>query len=436
MRTRNGWLRLAALLAVLLLIAGACGRDDDDEDVGAGGTDDTAQEGPKELTSAPGFDMEGGVIKVGVLTPLSGPVAGVIGIPLTEGNRVFAERVNAAGGVAGKYRLELVEQDNQYNRDLTKTKYRQIKDDVVLFAQILGTPPTQAVLVDLRRDNIMASPASLDAEWIGEEVLIPVAEPYQIQTINGAAWLVEEEDAGEEPICFFGADDPYGEAGLEGLQFAAEQMDFEIAVTARYDSAEGASTDYTAQITQLRDGDCNAVFVTALPTQTNAFLTKAQQLGFTPQYFFGQSPTYITAFSQSPVWQQNYYLTGTNGPDWGDESVPGMKQMLEDIQKYRPDQKPDIYFTFGYAQMMTIVEILEKAIELGDLSREGLIRAQAEVGEVDVMGLYGNWTYGPPDERVVPRSGGVFKIDPEAPGGLRKVAGLTSDAAEEFEFER
>ena len=431
MRKPRALLRLLALLSVLFLVVAACGRSDDDDDDAGGSTDTTADDGePKELTNGPGFD--GTTIKLGVLTPLSGPVAGVIGIPLTEGNRTFVKKINEAGGIAGKFKIELVEQDNQYNTDQTKTKYAQVKDQVVMFAQILGTPPTSAVLVDLKRDKIMASPASLDAEWMREEVLLPLDPPYQIQHINAAAWLVEEEES-EGPFCFFGADDAYGEAGLEGVEFAAEELDFELEATTSYSAAAGASTDYTAQITEMKNAGCKEVFVTALPTQANALLGKAAELQFEPAHFLFQSPTYITAFSQSPLWQKNVVMELSGKTAWGDESVPGMKEMLADQAKFAPQQKPDIYFIFGYYQMKAVVALLEKAVENGDLSRDGILEASKELGEVDFGGLTGNYTYG--EEREPPREIGLFKVDATAPGGLTLITGVESDAAKEFEFE-
>src|ERR1044072_7482846 len=92
---------LAALLALLLLAAACGGRaDNGDEARDDSSTGTTAK---KQLVAGPGFDMT--TIKVGALTPLTGPVAGPIGLPLTEGNKVYLEKVNAAGGIAGKYKL-------------------------------------------------------------------------------------------------------------------------------------------------------------------------------------------------------------------------------------------------------------------------------------------------------------------------------------------
>ena len=82
--------RLLWLVAVLALaLAGCGGAADEGESEGEGGGAD--------VKSGPGFD--GKTIKLGVLTPLSGPVA-VIGQPLTAGNQVYFDYVNSKGGIA------------------------------------------------------------------------------------------------------------------------------------------------------------------------------------------------------------------------------------------------------------------------------------------------------------------------------------------------
>ncbi|MGH3100713.1 MAG: ABC transporter substrate-binding protein, partial [Thermoleophilia bacterium] len=86
--------RLFWIVAVLALVLAGCGgAADEGESEGEGGA--------AEVKSGPGFD--GKTIKLGVLTPLSGPVA-VIGQPLTAGNQVYFDYVNSKGGIAGKYK--------------------------------------------------------------------------------------------------------------------------------------------------------------------------------------------------------------------------------------------------------------------------------------------------------------------------------------------
>src|SRR5690349_11582089 len=112
-----------------------------------------------------------------------------------------------------------------------------------------------------------------------------------------------------------------------------------------------------------------------------------------------------------------------------------MAQMLDDIAKYKPDQKPDIYFAFGYAQALTVTKLLEKAVSLGDLSRAGIKKALDQLGTVDTLGLAGSYTYGPPADRVPPRESTLFAVDATAPGGLKAVkTNFESDTAKLFVF--
>jgi ABC-type branched-subunit amino acid transport system substrate-binding protein len=414
---------VVALLAALLLLSAACGRDDDKGGDASGGGSSG------EVKTGPGFD--GTTIKLGVITPLSGPVAPIFGIPITAGNQVYFDRVNAAGGIAGKYKIELVKEDNVYDPAQTKTKYAKIKGDVAMFGQILGTPPTKAVLADLKTDGIVASPASLDAAWVREPNLLPIGSTYQIQFINAADYLVNDKGFKGKPICMVAVEGEYGDAGIEGLEFAAKELGFKVAVTARYKPTD---QDFTAQIQQLKNGKCAAVFLTALPTQTGQIIGGAAQQGFTPQWV-GQSPTWAGPLAQSPVAPvlQKYFLWTSEGTTWGDTSVEGMKQMLDDIKKYKPDQQPDVYFTFGYVQAIAVTALLEQAVENGDLSRAGILKAIEDV-KVDYKGLLGTYKYGKAAERDPSRETVLFSVDPAIPGALKKVQAVSSDAAKKLEF--
>jgi hypothetical protein len=109
--------------------------------------------------------------------------------------------------------------------------------------------------------------------------------------------------------------------------------------------------------------------------------------------------------------------------------------MIGHQQTYAPDQQPDIYFTFGYAQAWAVHQLLEQAVELGDLSREGMIEAINSLDTLTFGDLFGDYGYGPPEDRVPPRRSSIFAVDPAAPGGLRlEAGGIESEAAQAYEF--
>src|ERR1700736_4511215 len=95
-------LRVAGV-AVGALAVGACGT--------SGGTSSGAGNGA--IKGGPGVDLTAKTITVGMLSPLSGPVA-VIGKPLTAGLEAWFNHVNDNGGLSGyKINFKDNEKDNQ-----------------------------------------------------------------------------------------------------------------------------------------------------------------------------------------------------------------------------------------------------------------------------------------------------------------------------------
>jgi len=429
---RQGRLRLLAALVATVLVMASCGggRDDDDSaDEDDGGGSEAEGGAPAEV---PGFDGE--TIRLGVVTPTSGTVA-VIGEPLTNGNRAYWDYVNEElGGVAEQYQVELVVEDSAYDAPTAVQKYNQIKGDVVMFNQLLGTPIINALLEQLASDGIVAQPASLDAFWVREQNLLPIGAPYQIQAINGVDWYVNEGGgSADSKICILRQDDPYGEAGLEGVEFGLDALGMELASEATFPVG---NPDFTAQITQLQGDDCEAVWLTSTPSDTGNALGKAAELGFAPKWL-GQSPTWIGAFVDSPLlpYLQENFVWISEGPEYGDDSVPGMSELLRIQETYAPDQEPDIYFNFGYLEAKAVHQVLEAAVANGDLSHDGIIEAMNSIDEFTFDGLFGDYGWGEPADRNPPRTNSIFQVDPSKDIGLGLVLeDYEADAAADFEF--
>lgn len=423
---RRKGLLAAAAAAALALTGAACGQD---EETAAGGGDGAGGGEPKRTQ---GFD--GTTIKLGVLTPLTGGVA-VIGEPLTAGNEVYFEAVNKKGGIAGKYKVEIEQADTQYEPDKTVQQYNRLKSQVVAFTQVLGTAPTLALLPQLNRDKVLAAPASLDAFWVREPQLLPVGGPYQVQAINALDYYVNKADGKGKKVCTFIQDDVYGEAGQQGVDFAAEKLGFEVTETQKF---RVGTKDVAGQVQRLKRAGCEAVFLVATPTDAGTIWGTAAQLKFAPRWM-AQSPAWIDELGKSPLAK---YLEQTTwviaeGTEWGDESVPGMAEMVKNVQELRPKQEPDYYFAFGYNQGRAMEAVLEKAVENGDLSHEGISKAASELGTVSFEGLTDDYQYGAAEQRNPPRKSTIFEVDPKKAFGLGRLEyQYESEFAKEFEFQK
>jgi ABC-type branched-subunit amino acid transport system substrate-binding protein len=384
----------------------------------------------KTPPDVPGFD--GQTIKLGVITPESG-LAATVGRPLTNGNRVYWQAKNAQGGVGGKYQVELSVEDSRYQVEAALQAYDKLKSDVVAFQQILGTQIVKSVLTRLKQEKGFGGPATLDSLWVKEKNLMPIAAPYQVESANIMDWYLNNGGKGKK-VCAMAQDDEYGSAGLDGLTQSSKTLKFKVAKTVRF----ATTSDVSAQVGELADANCDAVLLVSLPNDTASIITKMVGRNFTPQVL-GLGPTWLTEVendaNNGQFYAEHFVWVG-EGPSWGDESVPGMAKMLADVQQFSPDQRPDQYFAFGYAQAWAMDQILERAVKNGNLSKAGITKASNQVGTLKFEGLVGDYKYGKSaSDRNPPRASTIAKVVAGVPVGLQALeTNVTSNAAKKITF--
>jgi ABC-type branched-subunit amino acid transport system substrate-binding protein len=378
----------------------------------------------------PGFD--GKIIKLGVVGPLTGPTA-VLGGPVAAGNDLYFKKVNDRGGIAGKYKVELLLEDHENLEAKAVQRYAKLKDDVVMFAQFFGTHTTSAIQPQLRADKVVAAPTSFDNFWVRDPNLLPVGSTYQIMAANAVDYWHRTEGKPESVVCGMIRKDPYGEAGLEGLKVGAEKVGRKVATVVNFSLPD---QDFTGQISQLQAAKCDLVYVTTIPGQFARIVGNAARVNFTPRWV-AQWPSWHAALIKGPAIdyiEKHVWLAG-EGPEWGDVGSPGMVELIADIKKYKPDQQPDVWFVYGYNQARAVTAVLERAAAEGDLSRDGVMKALTEMPNVDFGGLTGPHRYGAIAARELPRVSSIFAIDRHKPFGLKALQiEFSSEAARGFTF--
>ena len=411
-RARGRALSLLTVLTIIATFVSACGTS------GGGG-----------IKAGPGVDTAKKVINLGILTPLSGPVAAPIGIPLTKGIETYFKAVNASGGVDG-YTINLVEKDSKYDPQTQVQMYNQIHNQVLMLAESLGSPTTQAIVSLSERDKMLVSAATLDSILARQQYMIMIGTPYRLQVENGLEYATKaaaQLGVSNPKIGIISQDDAYGQDGLTGYQEALGcYTNLSDVARATY---EATDTSFVAQVTKMKQAGAQFVVLTAIPTAAGAIIGTAAAMGYFPRWILN-SPAWLNAFvgSNGPQFDQlleKSVWVVAQGASWGDRSQPGMAEMMDNIQKYAPDQKPDGYFQFGYAEAKVTYAILKKAADNGDLTREGLLKAFNQLGSVSLGGLFGaDAKYGSsPDQRVPTRDSTVYGIDPSVPGNLKSLSG-------------
>jgi ABC-type branched-subunit amino acid transport system substrate-binding protein len=291
----------------------------------------------------------------------------------------------------------------------------------------------KSVLTRLKADQGFGGPASLEGVWVKQVPLMPIGTPYQALAANGLDYYEKNGGQGKK-VCAMAQDDAYGASGLDGLTQASKTLKVKVAKTVRY----ATTSDVSAQVGELADAKCDAVVLVSLPNDTSSIVTKMVGRNFSPQ-ILGIAPSWLSGLESDPnngAFLTEHYIWLGFGPQWGDTSVPGMAQMIQDQQQFAADQKPDTYFIFGYAQAWAMDQILEQAVKNGDLSKAGIKKASNQVGTLKFNGLEGDYKYGKSaNDRNPPRDATIAKAAVGQPAGLQIIAtGYTSNAAKQVKF--
>jgi ABC-type branched-subunit amino acid transport system substrate-binding protein len=425
---RRSILAVAAVAAGLTV--GACGTGDADESSGG----ESAAQG--SVKTGPGVDAATKTIRVGDLGALSGPAA-ALGKPVAAGHKAYFDALNARGGVEG-WKIELATEDTGYQPQQHVQAYNALASDIAILNSF-GSPTTKAIQPQFQREKLVTVPASFDSIWGTDPTVAPVGTPYSIDVANALDY-VTRGGTKKLRIGIIYQNDEYGADGLRGFEAAKEALGFEDAGRQSYKAGD---TDFTAQVQKLKAAGAEAVVVTALPSATGPIVGTAATLGFAPQWIL-QGPSYIEQLITEDGTQdakptpvagalEGAIVTSFSAP-WGADDAAGMKQLVADQKQYAPDQPPSIYFALAYAQGKVVEEILRKAIRSGDLSREGILAAKENLGQVDLGGISPAVTYtpegGPPS-----RASLITAIDPAVPGFLSVVEpDHSSEVAEEIDI--
>ena len=135
-------------------------------------------------------------IKIGFLAPLTGAVA-AWGKPGLDGCQIWAEKINAAGGIKlsdGSYKVEFVAYDNEYDPSKARTgATKLIREDGVKFIMMLGgdTWPGAQPVADktgMLFSTLLPSDLSPDTT-----TLLAPAEVHPIYNVTGVEWLAENK---------------------------------------------------------------------------------------------------------------------------------------------------------------------------------------------------------------------------------------------------
>jgi ABC-type branched-subunit amino acid transport system substrate-binding protein len=339
----------------------------------------------EEKDGVPGVDPARKVISLGALNDESGP-AKQLGVMIANGKRLLAKAV-AAGAVKlpDGWTIELVERDHGYSPQQAVQLYKELRDRVLFFTTSLGTGMTLPLVEDLKRDDVLAFPATLSSVMAKNEHTPPLGPGYNLEAMRAMDWVVESAGgAGTVKAAIVHQRDDYGGDGVDGWKAAAAHH--KVTIVAE-EAVKPGEQDFTTAVKALKDAGATHVMMTVLPGATSGILGAAAKLSYAPVWI-GNTASWIDAFFEKlpPAIAASYHWA-TGLTYWG-EDVPGMKEFLEVWKAHGAGMgEPSYVILFSYTQGLSQLEALRRAIEAKQIDRAGVKRALHTIAGWNAGGL-------------------------------------------------
>ena len=355
-------------------------------------------------------------ITLGVLGDTSGPFRN-LGTNLIQGNQMWADEVNEAGGICGR-QIELNIADSGYKADIATTAYRTQQPEILGYLQLLGSPINAALRGNLESDEVTSLALSWSSFILDNPYQIIPGTTYDLEMINGLRYLQDEGMIAEGDTLghiFIGGE--YGDNGLLGAEYYAEQNGMTIAPA----QIAATDTDMTNVVTGLQGQGVTAILLTTSPAQTASALNAASALQLDVPVL-GNNPTFDPATNlagPAAASTGNLYVAASSVPFSSD--VPKATEVAASYGELYPDGVPSSGVPYGYAGGLVWQQILEQACEAGDLTRAGVhetfLASQAITTDELVASELDYSEAGAPPSRAVY----IAQADPSQAGGLRQV---------------
>jgi ABC-type branched-subunit amino acid transport system substrate-binding protein len=368
--------RLARLLAIgltlLLAVAvGACGK---------GGADQAGSGASGGVKTGPGVTAK--TISVMQLTDLSGVFAPV-STGVTQAQELYWKQRNAAGGVCGR-QVKLVNKDAAYDVQKAVSLYRDTEPDVAAISQLVGSPIIAALLPTLHKDSMLALAAAWPPTLLDAKELGIIGATYDIEAINGVEWLMENKGLKKgDKIGDLYFEGDYGEGGLIGVKYIAKQKGLDVVEQ----KIKATDEDMSSAVATFKRAGVKAIWVTTGPAQLASLAGVASSSGLKVP-IGTNGPVFAPQLLKTPVGDAlDQYVTVFNGVATYGSDDPEINKVADAYEREYPKGVPQQGVLVGYSEAKVMDEVLKKACEDKDLSREGLVTAFRELDAVDTDGL-------------------------------------------------
>ena len=382
----KAWPLLAGAVALLVLVAVACGGDDEEGTatpaatgtaaaVTAQPTGTAAATGTAATGSAddPSIGLPPGQIILGSHFAQAGTY-GAVFAPVLSGLKAYFEYVNKEkGGVCGR-QIVLKTEDDQYDPAKAVEVTRKLVEQDKIFAMVagLGTAAHSAVWDYLNEKGIpdlwvMSGAHKWGADPKAHPWTVGILPSYFVEgTIFGK--YISENLAGKKVAILYQNDD-FGKDVLAGLKQGLDPAQNELVSEQSYEST---AVDVRSQVTNIKQQGAEVVVCACIPGYVAQAVEGANRLGWKPQFIidYVNSDPIVFSYASPQVMEGVLTLQANKLIQWTDD--PAVALHHEIMKKYGTVAAGN-YTMVGEVVGILMEEVLTRTCD--NLTREGLMDA-------------------------------------------------------------
>jgi len=300
-------------------------------------------------------DKEDGTVKIGAITPLTGPFA-AYGEPVQEGMLLAVDEINSEGGING-HKIKLLSEDD-------------------------SSDPTNAVNAFTKHATVSQVPAVIGPLSSGcSMATAPLADRYKVVQLSTVAGTIDLSKAGDyvfriypssdvgsryiakiavekfnaKRAALFFANDAFG---VTSRKFISEILQGKGVQIVADEAFNGGDRDFRTQLTKIVQAKPDVLMCSAYYEEGAQILVQAKQLGLNVP-ILGEDGWFgpIAAVAGDTL-KNLYFANVAFGPDYKNNQP--MQQFITAFQQ-RFKKMPNSYSAAGYSA----VYLLKQAIERG-----------------------------------------------------------------------
>ena len=317
-------------------------------------------------------------IKVGLVAALSGGSA-KSGEGITRGLTVAIDEINAAGGLLGGRKLELVRRDDESNPSKGQIAARELIDQekvAVMFGGIdspvaLGIIPI-ATKAKVPFFSVWAAATPITRNGTNPNYIFRVSAVDAL--VDKALVQYASKTFGAKKLGLMLVNNPWGESNEQGLTAAAKEKGVGIAGIEKF---EDRDVDMVAQLARLKAADADAVVLVANAAPGAQVMKSVQRIGWNVPVVShwgisgGRFPELAGPGAQKVEFIQTYSFFGPQNPI-GQKVLAELKAKYPDV-KGPEDVVPPVGVANAYDAMHLVALAAAKAGSTdGDKLRQSL----------------------------------------------------------------